>query len=100
MQLTKPLQTLVRRLLASIGLFATRYVHHSHYRPDIHGLRAIVALTVMLFHYNPAWLLGGFFANAPFFEGILIYFDEHHLNEEGAKRYAAVARSAFKIIMN
>ena len=32
----------------------------THYRPDIQGLRAIAVLTVMLFHYNPAWLPGGF----------------------------------------
>ena len=38
----------------------------------------------------------GVFAHAPFVEGILINLDEHHLNEAGAKRYAAVARSAFK----
>lgn len=42
----------------------------------------------------------GVFAKAPFFEGVPIYLDEHHLNEEGAKRYATVARSAFKDIMN
>lgn len=32
----------------------------THYRPDIQGLRAVAVLTVMLFHYNPAWLPGGF----------------------------------------
>lgn len=32
----------------------------THYRPDIQGLRAIAVLAVMLFHYNPAWLPGGF----------------------------------------
>lgn len=42
----------------------------------------------------------GVFAKAPFFEGVPIYMDEHHLNEEGAKRYATVARSAFTDIMN
>lgn len=31
-----------------------------HYRPDIQGLRAIAVLAVMLFHFNPAWLPGGF----------------------------------------
>jgi hypothetical protein len=41
----------------------------------------------------------GFFANAPFADDFLIYLDEHHLNEVGAKRYAA-ARSAFEKIMN
>lgn len=30
------------------------------YRPDIQGLRAIAVLAVMLFHFNPAWLPGGF----------------------------------------
>ncbi|MBE0440431.1 MAG: acyltransferase [Gammaproteobacteria bacterium] len=30
------------------------------YRPDIQGLRAIAVLAVMAFHFNPAWLPGGF----------------------------------------
>lgn len=37
-----------------------------------------------------------FFAQAPFVDGIPMYLDEHHLNEEGAKRYATAARSVFK----
>ncbi|WP_120971582.1 acyltransferase family protein [Comamonas sp. lk] len=32
----------------------------THYRPEIQGLRAIAVLAVLLFHYNPAWLPGGF----------------------------------------
>lgn len=42
----------------------------------------------------------GFFAHAPFADGILIYMDEHHLNEASAKRYAAAAYGAFAEIMN
>lgn len=42
----------------------------------------------------------GIFAHAPFYNGMPIYLDQHHLNEEGAKRYAAVARSAFKSIVD
>lgn len=42
----------------------------------------------------------GIFAKVPFSEGVPIYLDEHHLNEEGAKRYAVVARNAFKNIIN
>ena len=42
----------------------------------------------------------GMFAQAPFADGIPIYLDEHHLNEAGARRYAAVARSAFTKIMD
>lgn len=42
----------------------------------------------------------GFFDKAPFWKGTPIYFDEHHLNEEGSKRYAVVARDAFKDIMD
>lgn len=30
------------------------------YRPDIQGLRAVAVLAVMAFHFNPAWLPGGF----------------------------------------
>lgn len=32
----------------------------ANYRPDIQGLRAIAVLAVMAFHFNPAWLPGGF----------------------------------------
>lgn len=42
----------------------------------------------------------GIFAKVPFSEGVPIYLDEHHLNEEVAKRYAVVARNAFKNIIN
>lgn len=42
----------------------------------------------------------GIFSEAPFSKGVPIYLDEHHLNEEDAKRYAVVARSAFKSIIN
>lgn len=31
-----------------------------NYRQDIQGLRAIAVLAVMAFHFNPAWLPGGF----------------------------------------
>lgn len=31
-----------------------------NYRPDIQGLRAVAVLMVMLFHFNPTWLPGGF----------------------------------------
>lgn len=42
----------------------------------------------------------GFFAGAPFAGGNLIYMDEHHLNQVGAKRYTAAARSKFAEIIN
>ena len=35
-------------------------MNSQHYRPDIQGLRAIAVLAVILFHFNPAWLPGGF----------------------------------------
>lgn len=31
-----------------------------HYRSGIQGLRAIAVLAVMLLHFNPLWLPGGF----------------------------------------
>ena len=31
-----------------------------HFRQDINGLRAVAVLAVMLFHYHPEWLPGGF----------------------------------------
>lgn len=37
----------------------------------------------------------GFFKQAPYAAGILIYEDEHHLNEVGARLYAAVAKDVF-----
>jgi peptidoglycan/LPS O-acetylase OafA/YrhL len=39
---------------------------------------------------------GGFFFRAPFSDGILVYMDESHLNEEGAKRYALAIHADFK----
>jgi peptidoglycan/LPS O-acetylase OafA/YrhL len=35
-------------------------VSSTHYRTDIQGLRAIAVLAVIAFHFNPAWLPGGF----------------------------------------
>ena len=32
----------------------------AYFRLDIQGIRAIAVLVVMLFHFNPAWLPGGF----------------------------------------
>jgi hypothetical protein len=40
------------------------------------------------------------FDQAPFFNGTLIYLDEHHLNEEGAKRYAKAALGTFTEIID
>lgn len=58
----------------------------------------------LLAHYPNAGSLNfeatGFFEQAPFFDGMPIYMDEHHLSEEGARRYAAVALSEFKSIMD
>jgi peptidoglycan/LPS O-acetylase OafA/YrhL len=42
----------------------------------------------------------GFFAEAPFADGMLIYMDEHHLNEVGAEKYADSALRAFKKVMD
>ena len=42
----------------------------------------------------------GFFVDAPYENGKLIYMDEHHLNEIGAKRYAVAARAKFEELIN
>jgi hypothetical protein len=42
----------------------------------------------------------GFFAQVPFYNGELMYMDEHHLNEIGARHYGATASSMFKKIIN
>jgi len=36
------------------------------------------------------------FADAPFDDGVLIYMDQHHLNEEGSRRYGALAAPHFE----
>lgn len=42
----------------------------------------------------------GVFSQAPFVNDVPIYFDEHHLNQAGAKHYAAAAISSFRKIMD
>lgn len=42
----------------------------------------------------------GFFDEAPFYHGELIYFDNHHLNAFGAERYGEVARDDFRKIVD
>jgi hypothetical protein len=42
----------------------------------------------------------GFSSETLFIDGMPIYFDEHHLNEEGSRRYAAAARSAFRELVD
>ncbi|QEA13258.1 acyltransferase family protein [Comamonas flocculans] len=39
------------------------------------------------------------FAQAPFGAGQLLYFDEHHLNEVGARAYAQTARATFAKVL-
>lgn len=37
-----------------------------------------------------------FFSQAPFYQGQLIYFDTHHLNEVGSSQYGKVLRTSFE----
>lgn len=70
--------------------------------PDYQQANASLRRTVAM--YNTATSMNfessGMFHQAPFFDGKLIYFDEHHLNEEGAKHYAKVARNTFSEIFD
>lgn len=65
--------------------------------------QANAQLRAMAARYPGATSLGfestGIFAQAPFTKGVLIYLDESHLNEEGAKRYATAALGVFQRIM-
>ena len=45
---------------ASHGRGVVQSLTAMNYRSDIQGLRAIAVIAVMAFHYNPAWLPGGF----------------------------------------
>jgi peptidoglycan/LPS O-acetylase OafA/YrhL len=42
-------------------------VHARDYRPDIDGLRALAVMAVVIFHYFPTWLPGGFVGVDVFF---------------------------------
>lgn len=53
--------------------------------------------------YPNAWFLAldslPIFSAAPFYQGELIYRDEHHLNEVGARFYAATAKQTFSMLL-
>ncbi len=54
-------------------LFPTLFPHHLtmsnsiKYRPDIDGLRAVAVICVILFHFNPEFLIGGYLGVDIFF---------------------------------
>ena len=60
------------------------------FRPDIQGLRAIAVIVVMAFHFNPAWLPGGFIG-LDLFLVILGYLRLSH------NKYSAVQERASRL---
>ncbi len=81
----------------SLGLPSKDYIDpvYRHANEILQSLAAQNSLTVSL-----GFEATGFFAQVPFADRNLIYMDEHHFNERGAKRYATAVSGAFAEIMN
>ena len=60
------------------------------YRPDIDGLRAVAVLAVILYHFNPGWLPGGFTGVDIFFVISGYFIIRIILNEMAAGTFSLV----------
>lgn len=54
--------TLITQHIESVGFFYRKIQHimSQKFRADINGLRAFAVIAVVLFHFNPSWVPGGF----------------------------------------
>ena len=80
--------------LQSMGLATSRIDLDPVYQQSNANLQRLISSNPNVTSLN--FESGGFFFRAPFSDGILVYMDESHLNEEGAKRYAIAIHADFK----
>ena len=72
-----------------LGLPHSRVETHPEWRAANQRIRELVARHPLATFLDTAE--DPLFANAPFENGVLLYYDSHHLNEVGSRRYGEVA---------